>query len=66
MNLVERAMADAAMYAKANEAAAYDEGMNIKEREIVINMLNDNISFETISRCTGLSSERITEIKATL
>ena len=74
MNPVERAMADAAMYAKANEAAAYDEGYDKgmdkgrdeRDREIIQNMLNDNLSFETISKYTGLSSERITEIKSTL
>ena len=45
---------------------AVKEARNEKECEIVRNMLNDNLPFETISKYTGLSSERITEIQSTL
>ena len=63
---LERAMADAAMYAKANEIALVDEGRDEREREIVQKMLNKNLPFETISEYTGISLERITEIKSKL
>ena len=63
MSPAERAMADAAMYAKANEAAAYDEGYDKgrdeRDREIVKNMLKKNYNIDTIADITGLTEDEI-------
>ena len=59
MSPAERAMADAAMYAKANEAAAYDEGRDERNREIVKNMLKKNYNIDTIADITGFTEDEI-------
>ena len=41
-----------------------EEGIEKRSREIAINMLNNGIPVQTISTCTGLSSEEITKIQS--
>ena len=66
MDKDERGMADAAMYARANEAAMYDEGYEDRAVKTAIDMIKDNEPTPKIVKYSGLSPERINKIKADL
>ena len=48
------------------EAFGKEEGIKQTQKQVVINMLNDNLDIDIISKYTDLSIEEISEIKESL
>ena len=70
MDKDERAIADAVEMAIGNEIAQFKSGIKKghEEKDIayVTNMLKDNLPINTIVKYSGLTEQRINEIKASL
>ena len=74
MDKDERAIADAVEIAIGNEIAQFKSGLkqgreemaNEKDTAYVTNMLKDNLPINTIAKYSGLTEQRINEIKSKL
>ena len=51
------------MNEKENYSGAYEEGMSKGINKIVINMIENNLDIDTISKCSKLSKNKILDIK---
>lgn len=51
------------MNEKENYSGAYEEGMSKGIKQIVINMIENNLDIDTISKCSKISKNKILDIK---